>query len=134
MLAFTPLPRPSDSTTMVRSTVRRIRTWSPHSSSPWWLRLCEKTSKNGGVSVILASDRLQQAQEPHLGLGGGLAEEPRDLLRHTHLFVDDLANLHDRPMRRSSSMYCRCLHAAVMSTKIPATRPSPGTGKITLRT
>ena len=44
MLALTPLPRPSDSTTITSSSVRTISTLSPQSSSPFLLRLLVVTS------------------------------------------------------------------------------------------
>ncbi len=49
MLAFTPLPRPSDITIISLSPTLSIATWSPHSSSPCFLRLLYAVSRNNPI-------------------------------------------------------------------------------------
>ena len=78
IFAFTPLPNPS-ANTIVKSPLAfcgRISTRSPHSSSPFLLRLTQPVSiKSLSMALlILRKDCILDLGKRHLGLGGCLAQ------------------------------------------------------------
>src|SRR5512133_1347093 len=92
MFALTPLPSPSDRTTINSAGVVVILTQSPQSSSPCLHRLSQAISTNSLMASLAILRRLfheaRQLGQQHLGLRRRLAQQPGDLVGDPHLLVD----------------------------------------------